>query len=272
MKYLPTAWPEMALQISRAARLFLFLDFDGTLAPIVRTPERAMITASQKKILRDLTSITGVRVALVSGRALSDVRAKMVSARLGYAGNHGLEWDGFGRRHIAPEAREALVIFQRVAGLLGAALEGFRGLRLENKGYSISVHYRGLQEKRVKAARRIVKAAIETELHRKVIKFRQGKKVWEIRPAGNWHKGRRILWVLDQEGFLPARDMVLFFGDDRTDEDAFRALRRLGAGVKVSKTGAISSAARYYVRSPAEVWKVLVLLRNARLKKTGNHA
>jgi trehalose 6-phosphate phosphatase len=205
------------------SRSAILCDVDGTLAPIVGDPGSAAVPAETREALRALTGRYAL-VACVSGRRAVEARALVGVGELTYAGNHGLEL-------LAPRAAEAVVdpvVTERVLAardfvheLEAAALYG-AGLRLEDKGPIQALHWRGVadDEAAERQAGEIAAAAQDAGLEP-----RWGRKVLEIRPAVEIDKGTAVKRLLAGQRI----ERALFAGDDRTDLDAFRALRSLVA-------------------------------------------
>lgn len=237
----------------RSGRLVLLLDFDGTLAPIVSRPEDAAIPPETRSALDRLLDRPGVEAAVVSGRGMADARDRARIPGIAYAGNHGMEIEGAGIHRIHPEAKAARPVIEEVAARIGPALEGIEGAFVEDKGLTLSIHFRMVpteaDEDRVREA--VLRATDGVE----EVRVTAGKKVLEVRPRVEWDKGRAVLFLLEQLK-PPADAPVLYLGDDSTDEDAFRALASwegVGEGVLVADPPSVTTAAVAYVRSPEEV-------------------
>lgn len=237
-----------------AGRLFVALDFDGTLSPIVDRPEEARMVEAARPSVSRLAARPDTVVAVVSGRGLADVRARVGLPDLIYAGNHGFEIEGRSLHREHPEAAAARPALESVADVLRSSLSGEAGVELEDKGWTLTVHYRRAPDPDAEArVRRAVAAAVTDP----GLMVTEGKKVLEVRPAVEWDKGRAVLWlleVLEEGGAMPP---ALYIGDDRTDEDAFRALRGRGEGVVVADPPPPDTAATAFLRSPDEVAEFL---------------
>lgn len=235
-----------------AGDLALLLDFDGTLAPIVARAGEAEASPEARRAVSRLVR-AGVPVAVISGRSLADVRARLGITDIYYAGNHGLEIEGPGvaRRHAeAVRARDRL---SAVRQALEARLSAVPGAWVEDKGLSLSVHYRETPAERWEEVEGAVRAGAGADLE-----VRSGKRVWEVRPRVDWDKGRAVEFLLEswgRPGLWP-----LYIGDDETDEDAFRALGDRGLGVRVTEDPSAPTAAGAWVRDPAEVEAFLIRL------------
>lgn len=244
-----------------AGRLVLLLDFDGTLAPIVARPELAGLPMRTRAALERLVRSRDVEIAIVSGRALADARERAGLEGVAYAGNHGMEIEGPGIRHVHADAAAARPKLDRVVERLALPLGAVPGAILEDKGLTLSVHYRLVPEERVGELRRAVEAAVAGE---EGLRLTEGKRVIEVRPAVEWDKGRAVEFLLDALRPPPGA-LVLYLGDDTTDEDAFRALAASGAGegVVVAEEPPLDTSATSYLRSPEEVAELLETLAAA---------
>ena len=233
---------EIETRIHRSQKLFLLLDFDGTLAPIVSDPALAELPRETRQVLRALQN-AGAILAIISGRSLDDVRARVKLDAI-YAGNHGLEIEGPGvhfREHSAEALQPELATLCR--RLLGD-LSHIPGIIIEYKGLSASVHYRNAPAESVPEVAAIVDRALEAAGSPFVM--HTGKKVFEIRPCVHWHKGSAVRWLRQRIG--PAGALPVCIGDDATDEDAFRALPD---GVTICVGSAVTRA-RYRARDRGE--------------------
>lgn len=242
---------EWAAAWSRTGRLLLLLDFDGTLAPIVERPELAAIPPATREVLDRLLAARGVEAAIVSGRGMADARERAGIRGIPYAGNHGMEIEGPGVHRIHPEAAAARPALETARRRLSRELREVPGTLVEDKGLTLSVHYRLVDRAQVPRVRDTVAAiaAASPDLH-----VTEGKEVLEVRPRVDWHKGRAVEFLLDH--LEPAAGMpVLYLGDDTTDEDAFRVLRerRAGEGVLVADPPPEQTAASSFLRDPSEV-------------------
>ncbi|MGH7483578.1 MAG: trehalose-phosphatase [Longimicrobiales bacterium] len=245
-----------------AGALLLALDFDGTLAPIVPRPADARIVTESRTAIRRLVARGDTHVAVVSGRALDDARARLDIEGLYLAGNHGLEIEGPGVARQQPEAAAARPALVACAARLAVALADHDGVEIEDKGLTLSVHYRRATSP---GAGDSVRAAVARVCDDPALRASDGKMVVEIRPDVDWDKGRATRFLLDTLGGDAAAELpAIFIGDDRTDEDAFRALRDgPGSGVVLREAVLVSAepgedtAATCAVRSPDDVARLL---------------
>ncbi len=244
-------WPELAARLA-GRRPVVFLDFDGTLSPIVERPEDAALLPDARRAVERLAA--RMPVVVVSGRGREDVARRVGLAQLTYAGSHGFDIAGPRIAHrVAPETAAAI---SRVTADLRRRLAGVPGAQLEPKGPTVAVHYRRVDPAAAGRVEAAVDAALEGE--DELVKT-GGKKVFEVRPALDWDKGRAVLFLLAAMGLDGPEVLPLYVGDDLTDEDAFRALAARptgGIGVRVADEPAATAAA-YSLASPAEVARLL---------------
>jgi trehalose-phosphatase len=201
--------------------LVLLLDVDGTLSPIAPTPESATVPDSTRAALRRLAAESRVHVALVSGRAAQDARRLVGVDGIRAIGNHGFETvtpDGelVSDPAIAPygDAVESAV------SAIEPLLRAHDGTRLEDKRWTLSIHYRAAAE----GVGDLLRRELEPIAMSHGLRMTAGKKVFELRPPVEVNKGTACVALLDE--LLAGSDGVaLYAGDDMTDEDAFRALR-----------------------------------------------
>src|SRR6185295_14958024 len=182
-------WPEIAHRIA-ASRLALFLDYDGTLSPIAPRPDLATLPEATRDVLVRLAAHHPV--AILSGRGRDDVAALVDLPQLTYAGRHGFDIRGPGLEHEVGEGIPATIA--RVAAELAAELGAIDGVLVEPKRFSVAVHYRLVRPAEVPA----IEAAVARAAERTGLRQVGGKKVFELRPDIDWHKGEALLWLLDR--------------------------------------------------------------------------
>lgn len=237
--------------------LVILLDVDGTLAPIAPRPEDARVPDETTSVIATLAACPGVHVALVSGRAAGDA-ARMVPVKgLWTLGNHGMERrspDGVVRP--APGVAEFEARVAAAARALAPAVRDTPGALVEDKRWTLSLHYRLVDDAAVPAlmesARRVADDA--------GLRVTQGKKVMELRPPVAIDKGTATVGLAEELGGFAAAGTVLFAGDDRTDEDAFRALRaRSARAVTVRVCGDPGeTAAEFRLGDPPALYELLL--------------
>ncbi|MDD5127768.1 MAG: trehalose-phosphatase [Dehalococcoidales bacterium] len=259
MQHLFTAWKSLAEQVRASDHILLVTDYDGTLTPIVRRPQEAVLAPAVRSKLEVLACRLHLSIGIISGRALAELKGMVGIAGIYYAGNHGLEIEGAGLDFVSPPARKAQAVIRHLAGQLCVELGHIPGVIVEDKRLSLSVHYRMVAEGEVKKAENIFREATLPLLAAGKIRVTEGKKVWEVRPPFDWHKGKAVEVIIGdvQTKFNPARLTVIYLGDDVTDEDVFRILQK-PQGWSVFVTGEnLSSGAAYFLNSPAEVEELL---------------
>lgn len=254
-RYLFRDLERIELQLRAGTGVLLFCDFDGTLAPIVEDRDKALMPAETRSALLALASRHDVKLAIISGRALADIVQRVGIRDVVYAGNHGLEISGGSLSFQEPIACRLRPLMHAVAEELASSLGPITGASVEDKGLTISVHYRRVEE------------AAHTEVHRRVrdvlaavgdrVRLASGRRVLEIRPPTDWHKGAAVSFIRDQIGWPDP--VAVYIGDDRTDEDAFSALPD-GITVRVGEPQ--PTAAAYHLRDPHEVEQLLLWMND----------
>lgn len=271
MEYLFSAWRQIATQL-RAARHIMFIsDYDGTLAPIVDRPELANLSPKAKELLQALAHQRRYTVGIISGRALADLKRKVGIRGIIYAGNHGLEVEGPGMSFVNPVAEEIKPILRLLHGILSMALGRVKGAWVEDKGLTLSVHYRLAAEDKAGEVENIFEQVVAPARSRGKIKTTSGKKVYEVRPAVAWDKGKAIALILEKYKKGKGKALPMFLGDDLTDEDGFKVINKCNGISIVVGEEAGATHARYFLKSPAEVEELLEMLlgRDRKLHKEG---
>ncbi len=262
MQHLFDAWDKVAHRLKSAEHVLLLVDFDGTLTPIVDRPELTVLPAETKGLLRALVRNPRYTVGIVSGRALADLKDKVNVEGIIYAGNHGLEIEGFGSSFLEPVAEEMRPFLHMLYRALSATLRGIKGAFVEDKGLTLSVHYRSVDDAGEREVRDAFAKVTDPLNVTGRIKITQGKKVYEIRPPVDWDKGKAVAWFIANCKQVRGRGwaLPLYLGDDLTDEDGFKSIEKnSGISVFVGERS-FPSVARYFLNSPDEVTELLRVL------------
>ena len=213
----------------RQATPALFLDYDGTLTPIVEHPDLAVLSDDMKAVLERLAG--RFPVAIMSGRDLSDVRRMVGIESIVYGGSHGFDVDAPER--LGGRVQQGLAAADDLAAArasLTRAVADIPGAWVEHKAFAVTVHFRQTpadQVPRVEAAVERVAADFPG------LRRTTGKMVLELRPAIDWDKGKALLWLLERLQAAGGTYIPAYIGDDDTDEDAFRAIAGRGIGVRI---------------------------------------
>ena len=260
-----TEWPSIRRELASARQVALFLDYDGTLSPIVEHPSKARLPLQTRRLLRQVSARPGLWVAIVSGRALKDLRRRVGLKGLCYVGNHGLELQGPKMRHLNPAARRCRPTLRKIREELKPEARKIPGAWVEDKGLTLSVHSRQVKPRDKILVRDAFYRVVRPYQEKGQVRVTAGKEVFEVRPPVRWTKGTMVSWLLTRRRARAKGQKVVpvYIGDDITDEDAFKALGKRGITVAVGPGNALTRA-RYAVRSPANVRKFLRLLASLR--------
>lgn len=225
----------------KAEKRILLLDYDGTLVPITRNPQEAVLKGDGKRILERLAG----EVTIVTGRSMRSIR-RVFDLDIPIVANHGFEF----YRVREPEGFERFKIYRESAERLYDYFRGMKteGAVVEDKTFGVALHYRNADESEFFAElRELLKGAEMDDMH-----VEYGKKVVEIRPNEDWNKGRVVQYLLGLSDGLP-----IYIGDDNSDELAFDAVDDRGISIAVGRR---ETRARYMFRDPDEVISFLSML------------
>jgi trehalose-phosphatase len=252
MKKLWNEWPKLKKTIAGKRQKLLFLDFDGTLAPIASTPDQVVFEEETKKHLRRLCRKPDYKIAIISGRSMKDLKTFLSMRDILYIGNHGLEMAGKGPSlpGRAKKAKELKFLMWQLVEKLNADYYYMPGVLIEDKGITVSLHYRNVDKENLPLFNEVLNF-FRNKYKKAPIVWKKGKKVWEIFPKIQWHKGYAALYIFKKY----PKSIPIVIGDDRTDEDMFRALSRFGITIRVGHSK--KSHAEYYVNSQNEIEKLL---------------
>ncbi|CAL9101491.1 unnamed protein product [Musa textilis] len=283
---------EQIMSASKGKQIVMFLDYDGTLSPIVEDPDSAFMTDAMRAAVRNVARY--FPTAIVTGRCLEKVIDFVGLTELYYAGSHGMDIKGPAKpRHTKAKAKSVLFqpareflpmidgvgpssqllsinprqlpslltssTFPQVYKTLLERTKSTAGAKVENNKFCVSVHFRCVDEKSWGALIEQVRSVMKEYPK---LRLTQGRKVLEIRPTIKWDKGKALEFLLESLGFADCKDvMPVYIGDDRTDEDAFKVLRDRGQGlgILVSKFPKETNAT-YSLQEPTEVKDFLVRL------------
>lgn len=227
--------------VLRQKRPAIFLDYDGTLTPIVARPEDALLDKEMRDILRELSDL--FTVAVVTGRDKEDVEVLVGLDEIIYAGSHGYIISGpNGLQMEHPDSAKIIPVLDAMEQELRVTLKGrTEGTQIDRKRYAIGIHYRNARPQDEGLVFSIARQMLEKFPGYKI---GEGKKIVEIKPDLDWHKGKAVEWILDALKLSDRSDILpVFIGDDITDEDAFEALREKGMGILVGGHGQKTHAA-----------------------------
>jgi len=248
---------DLERDLQKDHRVFLFLDYDGTITPIVETPEDAVLDEDTKELLARLVGVGQIDLVVVSGRAIDDLRQMTGEVPgLRMIGNHGFDSEG-GEIPDSSGLEETIRVYGEK---LKSMEEKYPGLLLEYKKVALSVHYRKVDSQ--KAADLMPEFFVWWLENGDPDNFMvmAGKKVFEIKPR-KINKGTAVLKMIDElrETESKSARRYIYIGDDITDEDAFRELRKFSGGkaYTVAVGEARPTRARYRVDEIEQVKTVL---------------
>lgn len=247
---------EIEIRIDSAEHIALFLDFDGTLSNIVPIPSEAAIDKEIRSALESLIARADFTVSIVSGRALADLRDRAELANVVYVSNHGLEIEADSVCLREPHAESLRRELRSLYLQLKLALCDTEGLEIEDKGLTLSVHFRRVDEPLHDWVRSMTFSTVGRS---RSFTCREGKMVLEVKPQIDWHKGYAVQWVLRE--IVPHGALPIYVGDDVTDEDAFGVIPD---GITIKVGGSAESRAQYLLPDVKNVGQFLQWLDHVR--------
>jgi trehalose 6-phosphate phosphatase len=244
VRHLLNCWSQVANCFQSSPTIALFLDFDGTLAPLQPRPEDVWLDDATRRTLSRLARSPRFRVWIVTGRRRADARARVRVPGIRYLGLHG--WEGRSAAAITTEAREAISCAKC---WLASLMLSVPGVWLEDKGLTLAVHYQSVADEGVRKARQFVEGVLAP--FAEWLHLIRGKKVWELAPRELGDKG---VAVASELSALGPGAVPVYIGDDRMDEPAFAALN---GGITVHVGPACRTRARYRLSSVQQVHQFL---------------
>ena len=251
--------------VKKHATKILILDFDGTLAPIRTHPQKANITIKTRNLLQKLSKKRGFYIAILSGRKLQDLKAKIKLPNIIYAGNHGIETEIYGKIYTFPISNKIQSSISEIAKKLGKIIAKFDKAFIEDKGSVLALHYRLVHKRNIHKLLIRFDKIIKPYIKNSAVSVTPGKMVYDICPNINWHKGDFAKFVVKMHTTLSkTKPLVIFIGDDKSDENVFEKLK----GAICIKVGTCisSTKAKYSLKDTKEVYKFLNLIGG-----TSNH-
>lgn len=249
-QYLFDYWAKIDRRARKARHIVIFLDFDGTLVRLRRNAREVFLGAPARRVLCKLACRPKVTLCFISGRQLADLQQRAPVEGAIYFGLHGWQRNN-GQPPDLPGTRK----LRKVMEWIQEQVRDIPEIRVEDKGICFGIHYRNARKPAVEKAWALVKQVLDRM--GPDYKLLAGKKIWEIYPKDMGSKGLAAKDLLQQ---IPGRKLVIFAGDDTTDETAF-ALLRSGITIRVGKFR--ETKANFFLRGPAEILKFLVKLEES---------
>jgi trehalose-phosphatase len=232
---------ENILNSIRKNGCILLLDFDGVLSRIVKNPNMAGMTAETSKILRSCAE--KYDIAIISGRTLDSLK-KRVDVKAFYVGNHGLEWEIYGKREFHKLSSDDENAVAEAKEAIKQILVNYDGVLYEDKPHVLGLNYRAVPRERVAAFKKDVRKMLQPFVLDRHLRLEHNKKTYELRPAESRNKGDSVKLALKH--FRVGSRIPIYIGDGLTDEDAFKVLKD---GITIRVRPNKGSFAKYFLKS-----------------------
>ncbi len=232
--------------------MILFLDYDGTLVSIKKTPMEAKAPSRAISLLNDIADNDNIAVTIVSGRKIEDLLYFLVEAKLSkinIVGGHGAQYKKAGCDvEINQKAKELIDEIGKIKKRIGDSLKDKDCLYIEDKKISFSIHYRKCRKKDMPFIEEVVNE-LDNQIKGKPLEIMKGKKVIEIKPKGIDKSIAIEMFAKDGK----QDSLVICIGDDLTDEFLFKKNKN-GINVKVkSSEDFFDTSAKYYLKNVTDV-------------------
>lgn len=255
MKYLFDDIQTIYKHIHARNKVILLSDYDGTLTAICEHPDLAILPEKVRELLKKLTSHHKFLLGIVTGRSIQQIKEFVNIRNIVYAANYGAELEGPEMRFTNPEAKKSRYILWHIYLRLLKSLRHIEGVYIEDKGLSISLHYRLV--KKIKDLQHITKvfySITKPFLDKEMISLDTGKMVYEIRSPVKSNKASIVTWLLVHYFPLEFQKdaLLIYLGDDKADIEVFTVLRGKALTIFVGDPS-VTSEADYFIHSPKEV-------------------
>lgn len=261
MQHLFYNWNKVKTQIKKNDS-FLLLDYDGTLTPLRKTPDEAILAVRTRRLIEAISKLDNCKVTLVSGRSVKDLKQLAQFKNVTYIGNHGFETQDEKYNSNVSLHKDIRYALWNTHKRLCESLCDIKGIIIENKKFTISVHYRMVSPIQFPRIRNTVQEIMRECARNDQLSLFDEKNTIDIRPTGGWNKGWAAKKVLSKySNFIP-----ICIGDDITDEDMFEAFKGIGINIRVGKC--VGSKAEYYVDNVSEVCHFLDCIFDLKNKNT----
>ncbi|CAN0901863.1 Probable trehalose-phosphate phosphatase 4 [Linum grandiflorum] len=274
---------DQMMKAAKGKKIIVFLDYDGTLSPIVDDPNLAFMSEEMRAAVREVAKC--FPTAIISGRSIDKVKDFVQLSNVYYAGSHGMDimapprpvkscdghsptlvMDKKGTEVLFQPAKRFLPTIEKILKELEEETAKVKGARVEDNRFCVSVHFRQVDDEDYPSLEEKVKSVLAkyADFH-----LCWGKKVMEIRPTIEWDKGHAVEYFLETLGLSNSDVIPVYIGDDRTDEDAFKVIQQRGTGYPIIVTSCPKETkASHSLVDPSEV--LTFLLRLARWRKSSS--
>ncbi len=241
------------LELIKKEKSFLFFDFDGTLVPIMKNPKDCYLSDNVRESLYKLKD--KIKIGIISGRDLRDLKKRVSVEGIYYSGSHGLQIEGPDIKYTSPDAYRLKPYIDEIYSKVKSVSKRFAGALVEKKPLSFTLHYRQVENKPRKEMKRLFFDIINYSRGNN-IKVLNGKMIFEVLPAIDWNKGTAVSLMIKS---FNKKILPTFIGDDITDETVFSEIKDQGLTVKIGYSK--KTVAKYFLRNQTEVYKLIKIMK-----------
>lgn len=250
----------LSRRITLSNKIILCTDYDGTLVKIKKTPSLAILSKPRFELLKRLADNSNINLVIVSGRSHNSLNSLVPIKNVTIISNHGFRISSAQFNWIHPGVSKIFNTMRRVYPILKCELNIFEGVFVEDKEITLTLHYRNVNSNLIRGIKTKVNEIIKQ--YSKNLKITTGKKILEIRPDIAWNKGLAVNKFLAGNQLEKDKNLIIYIGDDKTDEDAFGILHDKALTIKVGKSK--NTSAGYYLLNVNDVYKLLKLMETIR--------
>jgi len=239
--------PVELISTLKKSKIAAFFDYDGTLTPIIENPYQAFLSQEMREVLANLAK--KILVAIVSGRDKNNLYELINLPDIFYIGNHGFDIKAPENNLSMEIGKDYAIFLQNFLQTINLELQSIPGALIEPKKYSVAIHYRNLKEE---DKQKVIEVTQKIITESPKLKLGLGKQVLEALPNIDWDKGKAILWLIKKLNLDHDNIIMLYFGDDLTDENAFQVLPESSVGILVGHHSQ-KTYADYRIKTPEQV-------------------
>jgi len=241
--------------IKNVKKIHLFLDYDGTLVVFQNQPNKVKTPANVHQLLQKISENSKFDIIIITGRKLNEVKSLLNIENISIAAVHGLHMQLADETQIVMDvAKKAKPSIKHIKNELINEFHQENDILIEDKEFTIAFHYRNVLKEKINTVQEKFIQIIDNNKNN-AMEIVKGDKVFEVRPIG-WNKGNAVDYFLNKQE-RNIKSLPIYIGDDATDEDAFKYLKKKGITIYVKNDSDLITHALYWLQNPDDVIKFL---------------